>query len=246
VKNISSTKVRGTEGEDRLYEMLTERLRAKDGYVVERVSGQSYSCDIAIKREKYPTIRLESKAHGLGTNEKVRYKEVEKFQRDLLQANNHGIFVSLYSGIVGIGNLEVHQLANGKFAVYLSNNHFDVDTIVDMLQLLYKLDSIVNSAKEDCGDLRVTVETMTRIKSYLQDYAKKINSIKAHMRDSISMLNEVQFDMIEAVLMGQSADKKRGGGRLSKGEHACKRCGKCFKTAKGCANHEGLNCSPIF
>lgn len=229
IKNASSTKIKGSDGEERLFNLLCERLKSRDGYVVDRVSGQSHSCDIAIKREEFPTVRVESKAHGQGTNEKVRHKEVEKFQRDLLQANNHGIFVSLHSGIVGIGNVEVQQLPNGKFAVYLANNNYDIDAVLDMLQLIYKLDKIVTQgASVDNGELRVSVEGMTRIKTYLQDYTNKISSIKMHMRDSISILNEIHFDMIESVLLGQ---------RNKKEQHACERCGKPFDTTKGLRVH---------
>jgi hypothetical protein len=245
VKNSNSTKFKGADGEDKLYDLLCERLKARDGYVVERVSGHSFSCDIAIKREGQPTVRIESKAHGYGTQEKVRYKEVEKFQRDLLQANNHGIFVSLFSGIVGIGNVEVQQLPNSKFAVYLSNNHYDVETIIDMVQLLYKLDNIVCGAKDDGSHLRVTIEAMTRIKMCLQDYSKKINSVKAHMRDSIAILNEMQFDMIESVLMGQHREKENERkSRVDRDrkyddgvEHICCKCGRAFLKKKGLATH---------
>ena len=228
VKNANSTKIKGADGEERLFSMLCERLKSRDGYAVERVGGHSHSCDIVIKREEFPTVRVESKAHGQGTNEKVRHKEVEKFQRDLLQANNHGIFVSLHSGIVGIGNVEVQQLPNGKFAVYLAHNNYDIDAVLDMLQLVYKLDSIVSQGTSaDNGELRVSSEGMTRIKSYLQDYTNKIASIKMHMRDSISLLNEIHFDMIETVLMGQREKTK----------HPCERCGKAFESIKGQQAH---------
>ena len=241
VLKSSSNSQKGSDGEDRLYDMLSARLLARDGYVVENVSGQTHSCDIVVKREKYPTLRIESKAHGKETLEKVRYKEVEKFQRDLLQLNNHGIFVSLYSGIVGIGNFEIQQLSNGKFAVYLSNNNFDVDVIVDMIQLLYKLDRIVsNNGKDEEGNkVTISVEAMMRIKSYLRDYTNKINSIKLHMKESISLLSEMQMDLIEGVLLGQESESKKEDKIAN--EHKCDWCNMTFSRRNGLSKHK-LTC----
>lgn len=241
VLKSSSNSQKGSDGEDRLYDMLSARLLARDGYVVENVSGQTHSCDIVVKREKYPTLRIESKAHGKETLEKVRYKEVEKFQRDLLQLNNHGIFVSLYSGIVGIGNFEIQQLSNGKFAVYLSNNNFDVDVILDMIQLLYKLDRIVsNNGKDEEGNkVTISVEAMMRIKSYLRDYTNKINSIKLHMKESISLLSEMQMDLIEGVLLGQESESKKEDKIAN--EHKCDWCKTTFSRRNGLSKHK-LTC----
>jgi hypothetical protein len=238
----TNNSVKGSDGEERLYDMISEKLLARDGYVVENVSGQAQCCDIVVKREKYPTIRIESKAHGKDTNEKVRYKEVEKFQRDLLQLNNHGVFVSLYSGIVGIANFEIQQLSNGKFAVYLSNNNFDVDVIIDMIQLLYKLDRIVNNntCDEDENKVSISVEALMRIKSYIRDYSNKINSIKLHMKESISLLSEVQMDMIESVLLGQEAENKKDT-KSGCESHNCEWCNSVFSKKNGLSKHK-LTC----
>jgi hypothetical protein len=97
---------------------------------VSKVNGKSHSCDILVQRDDFPDISIESKAHGQNTGEKVRTREIEKFERDLLELDNHGIFVSIYSEIVGKGSLEIKQLPNAKFAIYLSKNMFDVDTIL--------------------------------------------------------------------------------------------------------------------
>ena len=235
-----STKIKGMEGESHIFDLLNNRLYKRDGYIVEVVCGQAHSCDMVVKREKHPSIRIECKAVGQGTNEKVRYKDVEKFQRDLVQVNNHGLFVSIYSGIVGVGNFEIQQLSNGKFAMYLSNNNHDIDVIIDCMHLLYKLDSITSVVEEgeedDENHILISVESMSRIQTYLKDYAKKLSTIKTHMKESITLLSEIQIDIIEKILLGNQP-KPKAQEMKSIGRNVCEYCKKEYASEKSCANH---------
>jgi len=170
--------------------------------------GSAFSFDkqnINIRRLGQSDIRLESKAHGEGTMEKVRQKEVQRFQDDLLGLNAHGIFVSLHSGIVGKGEVELEQLANGKFAVFLSNNNYDISIIHDFVQLFYRLDQICNvkQGSEEDVSIKVSPETMRRVQLYLKDFTGKVSTIKSHLKEGLSVLNEMTFDMIERALMGK-------------------------------------------
>lgn len=238
-KDSLNTKLKGSDGEDRIFMMLSERLMSRDGWSIEQVNGQARSCDLVVKRNGYPPVRVESKAHGQGTNEKVRSSEVDKFKRDLMTVDNHGIFVSLYSGIVGIGNFEIQQLSNGKFAIYLSNNNFDIDIIVDMIHLLHKLDSIIGSAKnDDC--LRISTDSLSRLEECVKDYGMKIQSAKSHLKETVSLLNGIQLDMIERLLLGgkqNGIDHKD----VIKCEHICD-CGRTFGN-KGALTTHRKTCS---
>lgn len=233
IKDNNSTRLKGSEGEDNLHTMLSERLMSRDGYTIERVSGQARSCDIVVKREGYPRVRVESKAHGLTTNEKVRNSEVEKFKRDLMGLNDHGIFVSLYSGIVGIGNFEIQQLPNGKFAIYLANNNYNIEVIIDMINLIYKLHNIISNTIDD--GVKVSLETMTRIQSYVKDYNLKIQAAKNHMKDTITLLNEIQLDLIEQVILGEKQQRSTPLDVVD--GIKCTDCGKVCKTDRGLMQH---------
>mgnify|MGYP003423353761 CR=1 FL=1 len=224
---------KGKIGENRLLDVLSERLMSREGYQLENVAGLAHNCDIVVKRSNYPTIRIDSKAVGADTGAKVKTSDVEKFQRDLLELNNHGIMVSLFSGIIGIGNVEIQQLANGKFAVYLSNNNYDVDMIVDMIHLLYKLDVIVNS-NDKSEMLMLTTETMMRVKAYMNDYTSKICSVKSHMKESINILNTIQFDLIEAALLSNDGQTDTDHNKLNL---VCEKCNKSFKSKLGYRGH---------
>lgn len=260
-RSSSSQRVKGQQGENGLYELLCDRLTTREDYDIQVVSGQAHGCDINIRRLGHADVRLESKAHGEGTGEKVRAKEVARFQSDLMGLNVNGIFVSLHSGIVGKGEMEIDQLSNGKFAVYLSNNKYDVGVIHDMLMLLYRLDKITAAAAGE-GDaaiddtIKVPQETMRRVQMYLKDFAGKVAVTKTHLKDSMSLLSELTFDVLERLLLGQltvanirdnvpddgalalKCTQEDGGGVKGATSYTCTHCGKQCKSKCGLVMHE--------
>lgn len=215
---------KGLIGETSLADALGTRLLNRDGFIVELVNNLAYNCDIIVKRETYPSIRVESKAYS----GRVNYKEVDKFQRDLLALNNHGIFVSLHSGISNVSNFEIRQLENGKFAVYLSNNNYDIDAIVNMMYVIYKLDALCCTATTDVG-VKISKENMSRLRVLLCDYTGRLNQVKANLKDNISIISDIQMDMIEK-LISNTVPKEM----LM--HMQCEKCGKTF-TKRGIQQH---------
>jgi hypothetical protein len=195
----NTTRFKGEEGERGLMNVLESKLHMRDGYVIEDVKSIPHSCDIVIKRNGYPDVRIESKAHGRDNGENVRWNQVKKFESDLLTLNNHGIFVSLYSGICGKGSFEIELLPNNKFAVYLSNNNYDGDMITEVIQLIYRLDKFVSNESEE---FKVSTESMIRIRTYITDFNRKIDELKTTLKHSIRILNDITLDLIEKTLMG--------------------------------------------
>jgi len=237
-KSQHNSSNKGKEAEEKLFKLLQDRLMSRDGYTVTQVCRQSMSCDITVERKEHPCIRIESKAYGKENGDKVKSAEVKKFERDLIQMNDHGIFVSLYSGIVGIGNIEIQQLPTGKFAVYLGNNNYDVDMIIDMVQLLYKLDKACCRV-DDGNETRLSLEAISRIQGYLNDYNTKIQKTKIHLKESIGLLSEIQLDLIEKVLLGQKeVAKVLGNTPDDKRAVQCEHCGRHFQSIQGMSSHK--------
>lgn len=205
VKESNSNSIKGADGEDVLVSLLQERLMTRDGYVVDKVSGMARSADIVIKRRNYATVRIECKNHGKETGEKVRQAHVDKFVRDMMDSNDHGIFVSLHTGIVGKGALEIERLATGKIAVYLSENNYNIDVIIDMVQLIYMIDGMMRCTEDDNGGSKfsITSQTMTRVQNMLKDFGNKVASIKAHLKESMSLLGELMLGNVEVVLLSE-------------------------------------------
>ena len=246
---------KGHEGEQRLFDMLCDRLPSREGYEVDRCSGVAQQCDIRIRRLDHPDVRIESKAIGRGTGEKCRQRDVEKFQRDLLNLNAHGIFVSLHSGICGKSDgLEVERLANNRLAVYLSHNEYNVDLVYDMLQVIYTWDRCHRGSGDDAdaaddGSLRVSAEAMKRVSQYCKDFARKVSAAKSHMKESIAIMSELTLDTIEQLLLGScglpglpvqppglTTVAQQQHQHQHQHQHACS-CGKTCATAAGLVSH---------
>lgn len=198
VKEDNNVRMKGIEGEKRILDGLSEKLMYRDGYTVESVSGYAHMCDIVVKRTNNPLIRIESKAY----QDKVKSSEVTKFCRDLNETKDHGIFVSLHSGIVGRGDKEIQQLASGKFAIYLSNNNYNIDEIISMIHLIYKLDEIVKKHSDDKDTFKVSVDTLRNIKKYILDCNNNIADTIQHLKISITMLSNLDLTRLENMILG--------------------------------------------
>lgn len=233
----NTTRYKGEEGEKGIINILESKLHTRDGYTIHDVKSIAHSCDIVIKRDGFPDVRVESKAHGKDTGENVRVAEVKKFESDLLTLNNHGIFISLYSGICGKGAFEIELLPNNKFAVYLSNNNYDGDIIADVVRLIYKLDRFVSGPESD--NITISTDSMMRIKAYLTDFNRKIEELKTSLKNSIRILNEITLDLIEKALIGHVTDESQ----TSTISYACNECGQICTSKAGLTLHK-KKCNP--
>ncbi len=247
--------VKGRVGEQRLYDLLCDALPSRDGFEVHVVSGVAHACDMVVKRPAHPEVRIESKAYGEQNGNKVSAREVTKFRDDLTGLNAHGIMVSLHSGIAGRpGLFEIEQLSNGKFAIYLSNNEYDISTIVSMIHLLYRLDKVSSgsgSEDDDQTTLRVPPHVIQSVRMYLKDFAVKISHVKTQMKNSLALLNEVTLDLVERILTQQHStntvvevvDKttlvhNNANNHEAKQTFSCPTCGKQCKRMAGLLAHQ--------
>jgi len=222
-----SSSYKGAEGQNNVYDMLADKLLAKDGYELKPIHGVMHSTDIIVTRVSFPTVRIEVKNYA--KNEKVRTKEIDKFRRDLMETDNHGIIVSLHSLMVGRSEfLELEQLSNGKFAIYIPNNEYNMEIIIDMLHLIYKLDNITRQSDES-AHLQISTENMVRLENYLKDFALRINTVKNQLKQSISVLNEITFDAITTLLINQKRENEQ--------KFKCENCGLALTKKSSYTNH---------
>ena len=239
----NSNRFKGQTGENKLYDKLCDRLTERENFRVEQVTSQAHNCDFKISKLGFCDVRVETKAHGENTGRKVRQNEVSRFKDDLLSTNTHGIMVSLYSSIVGKGVMDIEQLSNGKFAVYLANNNFDCDVIYDMLQIIYRLDNFfaANNKGSDGDFVKIPLETLGKVRLYMKDFVGKIDQARTSAKEIISILNQVTFDKIEALLMGGTDSSTPSGPPTPPesvtNEFVCGQCSKHFKNKSGLATH---------
>ena len=232
----NTTRYKGEEGEAGIMSILECKLPLREGYEIFETKSKPHNCDILVKKSGFPDVRLEIKAHGRDTGECVRSNEVKRFESDLISLNDHGIFVSLYSGIVGKTQIEIDILPTNKFAVYISNNNYDGDTLKEFINLIYKLNAFVTGEE----GVKISTEAMTRIKAHLIDFNNKIAALKTNMKTSLDMLNSITFEIIEKLLCA-GMDLKLGSGAEPK--YICETCHKEFGRPSSLTNH-AKTCKP--
>lgn len=241
------SKTRGEISEEILCNLLSERLREEEGYEVKRVGGKDRNCDILISnaKKKVPNVLVEVKNYGEFSNTRVPLHEVSKFQRDLISTNHHGIFVSLNSGIVGKGSLDIERLPNGKIATYISNNRYDADAIIGVLYFIYHFDKIIQDCEgdEDHERYELSTESFDKIRSFMQNFTEKISGAKTHMRQAIELLSNITFDTIEKIILGKD-DVGDDGSPIETREkpHFCHICKNYFKSPQTIYNHQNGKC----
>lgn len=208
-KNIKdyNTLSKGKFAESKIFDILYDKLTAKlsdEVYTVQHVGSTINSCDILVKSNKNPDIRIEVKNY----THIVDQKQIDKFKKDLSHNNTHGIFISIQTGIFKKGNIEIEPLTNGKFAIYLSNNNYNEDSIINSLQLIYKIDSILFSHLNP-NNITIPKENLSLIQIKFRELESKINIIKDNIKSSITMLNNFSFEVIEQLLFDIAKDYKK-------------------------------------
>jgi len=224
-KSIKTAKVKGNIAEDKLFVLLQEQLPARDHFTVSKVSGSPHSTDILVSRTDFPNIRIESKDY---TDTYVSYPQLEKFKRDLIERNNHGIFVSMSAKIANKGDIDIEQLINGKFAIYLSGNHYDIDFIITLIYFIYKIDSIFSSFSDT--HIVISPDTILLIKDFILDTREKFTTIKERLRLCLNDINNIDMDRLENILLNQLKHNDSYESNFT--------CNQCDFTAK---NKRGLN-----
>jgi len=228
----NTTRYKGEEGESGIIQILECKLPLRDGYEILETKSKPHNCDVLVKRIGFPDVRVEVKAHGRDTGECVRTCEVKRFESDLIGLNNHGIFVSLYSGIVGKGAVEIDLLPTNKFAIYLSNNNYDGEVLKEFINLIYKLDGFVTGEE----GVNISTEAMMRIKAHIVDFNTKITALKTNMKTSIELLNGLTLDIIEK-LLSTGADIKPPTHITPETKYVCEFCTKDFTRPSSLTNH---------
>lgn len=227
IKESQNSKVKGTKCENKMHDLLTDYLLFRDGYEVINVSDTGHSADFLIKREKYPNIRLECKDY----DDRVPTSQVQKFVRDVQERNEYGLFVSVSSPITSFKSFEVQQLSTGKVAIYLANNNYDINTILEMINLIYRIDNMIckynGEHKEEY--LQISKENITRIQNAIMDYNDKIKMLKDSMNNSIRIINSLSFDVIEKLLLNEKTNDKQS--------FICEFCKKPFEKKSGLGGH---------
>ena len=240
-----TSKAKGEASETVIFELLNNRLHPYEGYQIERVGGKERCCDIKVTKLNAPTVRFEIKNYGEFNGTRVPIAEVDKFRRDLMSTNDHGIFVSLHTGISGKGNLDFEFLPNRKIAAYVSSNKYEIETLTDVMFIIYKLDEVIK-VQEDTDNFELSRQTVEQIQGFLKNFIDKMASAKAHIKQSLELLNSITFESIEGLILG-TFDAGEAGSKIETRDkqHYCGICKEYFSSRQTPLNHREHGCPTI-
>ena len=200
VRAASSSKAKGQDGEDRIFELLADKLPRREGFVLERTAGVARACDLLVKKAGRRDVRIEDK----NFEKAVPAKDVEKFERDLMQTGAHGIMCSLGSKIVQHSDVDMIVMPSGRFAFYLANIGEDADTVATFIRVLHGLDEATAGGEGEQAGVQLTVEEVRRAQEVCKGYVEKVKVLKASMSEALRVLADINFDVLLALICGKA------------------------------------------
>lgn len=222
-KDMYSIAIKGSESQNTVYSLLRKQLTPMDGYEIEQTHGITNAMDITVKKINCGAIRIDVKNH----NTNIRKSEVDKFKRDIEITGCSGILLSLETEIYERADYELEQLPNGKFAIYIGKNNYNIQIVIDSIRLIHRLEQLLS--KSESGDcVTLTPEKVFKIQNHLKDFYNKLQLLRSHLNQSIMILDEIKLDTIDRIVN----QKDEGSDKLQ-----CYNCKKVFKSAQGHAMH---------
>jgi hypothetical protein len=231
-KSNHNSNNKGSIAEHKIQTLLMNHLPPDHGYNVIKTGHLPHSCDFLVTCDKQPDIRLECKDYS----NYVPHTEVDKFISDLHSCNNHGIFISLYSNIANKHVFDFEQLPNGKFAIYLSNNQYNIKIIIRMLRILYKLDSIVSTKNN--SNITISPENIILIQQQIHTFNDTISSIQSNLKHTIDLVDTLTLNNIQQILLNQLPDIQTLPPKPIKTTLTCDSCSLVVKNMAGLAAHK--------
>ena len=189
--NEQNSKIAGNK-EEKEYEKIINCL---DGFEVERVGTSPESMDLRLKSddEAKPIVLLEIKRH-ISSN--VSTKDVDKFRRDMISQESHGIMVATHKGIALKKDWQVDIDDNGKIALFLTRVNYDERKIISGLQLIYHMDSFL---KENKNNKTISNSNIRLISNIMEQRAFQLEGLKRRAKD-MKTLCELQMKELDTFL----------------------------------------------
>tara|TARA_Y100000816_G_C26057740_1_gene555171 strand:- start:46 stop:1338 length:1293 start_codon:yes stop_codon:yes gene_type:complete len=255
IKSLSlqrhSSSFKGQEGENKMFDLLDSKLTSRNGYEVIDCHSQPHNLDILIKKSGYNDVRLDVKNHGFDSKDgRIRTTEIKRFEQDVINCSCHGILISLHSKICGKEEIQFDRLPNGKCVIFLSNNQYNVDFIIELLQILQFIDDRLNIHTNSPSDdrLSLSTDTVEKINDILKDSERKIYDLKTKLEQSVKIVSSIKFDLINNLFRCQQLQDTFISQPIISSDPdtiTCEFCKKVFKNTKGALKKHLRVCIPV-
>lgn len=86
-----------------------------------------------------------------------------------------------------------------SFAIYLSENKYNMEAVCDAMEIIYTVDKIVNQ-KEGDGGVKMSRSTLIQIQNDLTEYVSKMGTVKMQLEDSLRLLKQIALDRVQLAM----------------------------------------------
>ena len=215
-KHNSSSK--GSVSEHELYSIL-QHIFPSDEII--DCSSETASCDYKVNRlnPNKPTILFENKDY----TRSVTTDEVKKFERDLHQQRQHGVFISHKSNITFKEPFQIDIIDN-LIHIYLPNNNYNLEKIriaVEIIDTLSTKLANIHHATTEHNTIRINKDDMDELLELFNDF----NNQKISLIDTIRTNNKAILDKIESMQLNSVRKILHKNGLFqNEDEFKCKHC----------------------
>ena len=200
--NNSSQK--GYLGETHLYNILLKLFPTAEIKNATKLSKQG---DFILNRKEKPLLLIENKDY----KDNIPKSEIEKFLRDCIECDSHGVFISQKSGIVNKDNYQI-DLHNGKILMYIHKMDYDENKLflaINTIDLIFdKLSSLDNKSI-----INIDTKKLHNINQEYQKFIiskdKLITDIKDFSKKAIDNINAMKYSELESILSKNYANNKK-------------------------------------
>lgn len=186
---LSSAKI-GLEAERSFEETLNKSFPSAS---IVRTSDDTANGDFLIVRENLPNLMLELKRH----KRNVPSKDVEKFERDIINRGRHGILISQSSGIVNRKPNELKLLEGKYLACYISNHDENPNELSRAIEMIDLIDKNFISQNQN-QKFSLNNEDLLQIQNEIYLLQQQFAVMKMHIKTALDTANSLCIKTLQS------------------------------------------------
>jgi ACT domain-containing protein len=196
-KHNSSSK--GNVSEQELYSILQAIFPCDE---IIDCSTETATCDYRVNRlnNTRPTILFENKDYSRS----VTTEEIKKFERDLNQQKQHGIFISQKSNITFKEPFQI-DIINNIIHIYIPNAEYNIDKIKIAVEIIDSLSSkISNLNQSQIETININKDDLDELIELFNDFNLQklaiIETIKTNNKQLLDKIENMQLNSVKKIL----------------------------------------------
>lgn len=196
-KHNSSSK--GNVSEQELYSILQYIFPCDE---IIDCSTETATCDYRVNRlnNTRPTILFENKDYSRS----VTTEEIKKFERDLNQQKQHGIFISQKSNITFKEPFQI-DIINNIIHIYIPNAEYNIDKIKIAVEIIDSLSSkISNLNQSQIETININKDDLDELIELFNDFNLQklsiIETIKTNNKQLLDKIENMQLNSVKKIL----------------------------------------------